>query len=363
MNKNEEAKVLTEEVVEALSLKEGDLSNEEFVKTIKKNKSAIKKWVDLSVKYKNDTFKKCAEVWDGTVKGFFKDFVKNNKNKLKKAIITGTAVASIVCLSACSGKESMDGNVPNTPENPGSSQIGDGVYDKEQDKFVFGGDGKWDGTIGDNNTISGTSPDYTFPDFTYPDGTTSGNPTTPGNPTAGDWSGGYEFGGDAGNSNGDGTYVEGTNPTNPTDPTNPTNPAKPTNPTDPTNPTNPSTPVVYSNYLEDLVSQFAGRNVDVMSVSVLLDDNGDVLVRDSEYRGVKGHFVTLLCSVRDKGSKGPATIYKLLVEQNDFYFANGGKDPGTVTGSDQIKMVYDRMAKEALDRYGIASYIDTGMTM
>lgn len=365
MDKREEIKELTEDVVEALSLKQevlsGDLSNEEFLKTIKKNKSTIKKWVDLSVKYKNDTFQKCAEVWNGTVKGFFKDFVKNNKNKLKKAVITGTAVASMVCLSACSveagivdedgkkglyfgigGKEQSSQTTPSASENQNDSQMGDGTYDNTTGGYVFGGDGVWDSTTGksDATTPSGTTPDYTAPDYTNPDYTTPENPTTPDN-----WGeGGYVFGGENGNGNGDGTYVDSTNPTNPSNPTNPTEPSNPTNPTEPTNPS--TTPSASMNSLDDLVSQIAGRTIKVESVSVALNADKEVDVKDGNYMGVEGKFVTLICT-----SSAGDTI-RLKVEINDFYLANGGKDPGFVKG-EAVGAIYDSVAKSAMDRYGM----------
>lgn len=368
MDKKEEIKELTEEVVEALSQKQevlsGNLSNDEFIKTIKKNKSTIRKWVNLSVKYKNDTFQKCAEVWNGTVKGFFKDFVKNNKNKMKKAIITGTAVASMVCLSACSveagivnedgkkglyfeigGKEqSSQASTPSASENQNDSQMGDGVYDNTTGGYVHGGDGVWDTNgKGDSTTPSGTTPDYVAPDYTTPDYTTDSatpeNPTTPDN-----WGeGGYVFGGENGNENGEGTYVDSTNPTNPT------NPSEPTNPTDPTSPTNPSTnPSAQMNALDDLVSQLAGRTFKVASVSVVLDANNEVKVQDGNYMGVDGKFVTLVCT------SSAGDTFRLKVEINDFYLANGGKDPGYVKG-DAVGAIYGSVAESAMDRYGMIS--------
>lgn len=371
VNKKEEAKVLTEEVVEALSLKEevlsGDISNEEFLKTIKKNKSTIKKWVDLSVKYKNDTFKKCAEVWDGTVKGFFKDFVKNNKNKLKAGIM-GVTVAAALCLSACSveagivnedgkkglyfgigGKEQSSQTTPSASENQNDSQMGDGVHDNTTGGYVFGGDGVWDGTTGKNDTTtpSGTTPDYTTPDYTTPDYT---NPdyTTPDNPTTPDnWGeGGYVFGGENGNENGEGNYVDSTNPT---DPSSPTDPTEPSNPSDSTSPTTPSTtPSASMNHLDDLVSQMAGRTFKVESVSVALDANKEVDVKDGNFMGVEGKFVTLICT------SSTGDVFRLKVELNDFYLANGGKDPGFVKG-EAVGAIYDSVAESAMDRYGMVS--------
>ena len=323
----------------------------------------------------SEIVEKLSNTWQGTKEGFVK-FVSDKKNKkmIKKAAITGSVFALSALMTACSmGVEHSDGRTGLYFEFGGkdkssqTSTVAPSTNGNEQENnggsYIFGGDGQdWENnTTGGNNYYDNVSP-------TEPSTSPSIDPTNPNdyydnvNPTDPDgWNNdGYHFGGDNnGSSNGDTT-----NPTNPTEPDGWNDDGYNfggDSTVDTTEPTNPADTSIYDSMttIDTLVSKLAGHNVQVQAMSVVCDNDGNVMVYDDPSNG--GKYVDIVCEYLNLDANGNpiksenSYKYTLTVSAEAYHLVFGGETVPRVEGT-EMNNLYGNSAfvDYVAGQYGIA---------